>query len=182
MRSEPINKTLLYTLDPEVTYTYNIHHGTEYPYNGFPPGIQGKRYKKTRFIEWEPIPEDIIIRHHGSQVFMNFTAVFPNNQDVMDPNIQIFQLRSKKVDIQNYICEQINFFCALYDDDNELITNMLIAKYITDSGEYNIRTFDDIIRCFSEHSSRIESLTRFGRWLKRMTLAMTLSDSSLKIV
>ena len=143
MRSEPINKTLLYTLDPEVTYTYNIHHGTEYPYNGFPPGIQGKRYKKTRFIEWEPIPEDIIIRHHGSQVFMNFTAVFPNNQDVMDPNIQIFQLRSKKVDIQNYICEQINFFCALYDDDNELITNMLIAKYITDSGEYNIRTFDD---------------------------------------
>lgn len=143
MRSEPINKTLLYTLDPEETYTYNTHHGTEYPYNGFPPGIQGKRYKKTRFIEWEPIPEDIIIRHHGSQVFMNFLAVFPNNKDVIDPNIQIFQLRSKKVDIQNYICEQINFFCALYDDDNELITNMLIAKYITDSGEYNIRTFDE---------------------------------------
>ena len=143
MRNEPINKTLLYTLDPEETYTYNTHHGTEYPYNGFPPGIQGKRYKKTRFIEWEPIPEDIIIRHHGSQVFMNFLAVFPNNKDVIDPNIQIFQLRSKKVDIQNYICEQINFFCALYDDDNELITNMLIAKYITDSGEYNIRTFDE---------------------------------------
>jgi hypothetical protein len=143
MRSEPINKTLLYTLDPEATYTYNTHHGTEYPYNGFPPGIQGKRYKKTRFIEWEPLPEDIIIRHHGSQVFVNFMAVFPDNQDVMDPNIQIFQLRSKKVDIQNYICEQINFFCALYDDDNELITNMLIAKYITDSGEYNIRTFDE---------------------------------------
>jgi hypothetical protein len=74
---------------------------------------------------------------------MNFMAVFPNNQDVVDPNIQIFQLRSKKVDIQNYICEQINFFCALYDDDNELITNMLIAKYITDSGEYNIKTFDE---------------------------------------
>jgi hypothetical protein len=143
MRSEPINKTLLYTLDPEETYTYNTHHGTEYPYNGFPPGIQGKRYKKTRFIEWEPIPEDIIIRHHGSQVFVNFLAVFPNNNDVIDPNIQIFQLRSKKVDIQNYICEQINFFCALYDDDNELITNMLIAKYITDSDEYNIRTFDE---------------------------------------
>lgn len=143
MRSEPINKTLLYTLDPDETYTYNTHHGTIYPYNGFPPGIQGKRYKKTRFIEWEPIPEDIIIRHHGSQVFMNFLAVFPNNKDVIDPNIQIFQLRSKKVDIQNYICEQINFFCALYDDDNELITNMLIAKYITDSGEYNIRTFDE---------------------------------------
>ena len=143
MRSEPINKTLLYTLDPEATYTYNTHHGTEYPYNGFPPGIQGKRYKKTRFIEWEPIPEDIIIRHCGSQVFMNFMAVFPDNNDVIDPNIQIFQLRSKKVDIQNYICEQINFFCALYDDDNELITNMLIAKYITDSGEYNIRTFDE---------------------------------------
>ena len=143
MRSEPINKTLLYTLDPEATYTYNTHHGTEYPYNGFPPGIQGKRYKKTRFIEWEPIPEDIIIRHQGSQVFMNFMAVFPNNSDVLDPNIQIFQLRSKKVDIQNYICEQINFFCALYDDENELITNMLIAKYITDSGEYNIKTFDE---------------------------------------
>lgn len=143
MRSEPINKTLLYTLDPDETYTYNTHHGTIYPYNGFPPGIQGKRYKKTRFIEWEPIPEDIIIRHHGSQVFMNFLAVFPDNKDVIDPNIQIFQLRSKKVDIQNYICEQINFFCALYDDDNELITNMLIAKYITDSGEYNIRTFDE---------------------------------------
>lgn len=143
MRSEPINKTLLYTLDPEVEYTYNTHHGTEYPYNGFPPGIQGKRYKKTRFIEWEPLQEDIIIRHHGSQVFMNFMAVFPDNQDVVDPNIQIFQLRSKKVDIQNYICEQINFFCALYDDDNELITNMLIAKYITDSGEYNIKTFDE---------------------------------------
>ena len=143
MKSEPINKTMLYTLDPEATYTYNTQHGTEYPYNSFPPGIHGKRYKKTRFIVWEPIPEDIIIRHHGSQVFINFTAVFPNNNDVMDPNLQIFQLRSKKVDIQNYICEQINFFCALYDDDNELITNMLIAKYITDSGEYNIRTFDD---------------------------------------
>jgi hypothetical protein len=141
MKKEPSNKTLLYMLDPDETYTYNVNHGTAYPYNGFPTGMNGRKYKKTRFINWEPIPEDIIIRHHGSQLFVNFTAVFPN--DVIDPNIQIFQMRSKKLDLQNYICEQINFFTALYDDDNDLITSMLIAKYLTDSQTFTIVTFDE---------------------------------------
>ena len=61
-KKETTNKTIIYGFDPDETYTYNVNHGTEYPYNGFPPGIQGKRYKKTRFIRWEPKPEDIIIR------------------------------------------------------------------------------------------------------------------------
>lgn len=140
-KKEPSSKTLTYMFDPDETYTYNDKHGTEYPYNGFPPGLHGRRYKKTRFIEWEPIPEDIIMRHNGSQIFVNFTALFPN--DVIDPSIQVFQLRAKRVDLQNYICEQINFFTALYDDDNDLITSMLIAKYITDSETYTIATFDE---------------------------------------
>jgi hypothetical protein len=140
-KKEPSSKTLTYLYDPDETYVYNTDHGTEYPYNGFPPGLHGRRYKKTRFIEWEPLPEDIIIRHNGSQIFVNFEALFPN--DIIDPAIQVFQLRAKRVDLQNYICEQINFFTALYDDDNELITNMLIAKYITDSETYTIATFDE---------------------------------------
>ena len=140
-KKEPSSKTLTYMFDPDETYTYNDKHGTEYPYNGFPPGLHGRRYKKTRFIEWEPIPEDIIMRHNGSQIFVNFAALFPN--DVIDPSIQVFQLRAKRVDLQNYICEQINFFTALYDDDNDLITSMLIAKYITDSETYTIATFDE---------------------------------------
>lgn len=140
-KKEVSSKTLLYTYDPDETYTYNTKHGTEYPYNGFPTGLHGRKYKKTRFIEWEPIPEDIIIRHNGSQIFVNFSAVFPN--DVVDPSVEVFQLRAKRVDLQNYICEQINFFTALYDDENDLITSMLIAKYITDSETYTIETFDE---------------------------------------
>lgn len=129
-----------YIYDPEAEYTYNIHHGTDYPYNGLPPGLHGRRYKKTRFIEWDPIPEDIIIRHNGAQIFVNFQAVFPD--DVEDPAICVFQLRSKRADLQNLICEQINFFTAMYDDDNDLITSMLIAKYLTDSETYTINTFE----------------------------------------
>lgn len=140
-KKEPSSKTLTYMYDPDATYEYNVKHGTEYPYNGFPTGLHGRKYKKTRFIEWEPIPEDIIMRHAGSQIFVNFTALFPN--DVVDPSIQIFQLRAKRVDLQNYICEQINFFTALYDDDNDLITSMLVAKYLTDSETYTIATFDE---------------------------------------
>lgn len=138
---DPVNKTLLYLYDPDAEYTYNVNHGTEYPYNGFPTGQYGRKYKKTRFINWEPIPEDIIIRHAGSQIFVNFSAVFPN--DVQDPAIQLFQMRTRRLDLQNLICEQINFFTALYDDDNDLITSMLIAKYMTDSQTYTIVTFDD---------------------------------------
>ena len=141
MKKEISNKTLTYMYDPDETYTYNVNHGTVYPYNGFPKGLYGKKYKKTRFIDWEPIPEDIIIRHYGSQIHVNFSAVFPD--DVVDPAIQLFQMRAKRVDVQNLICEQINFFTALYDDDNDLITSMLIAKYLTDSQSYTIVTFDD---------------------------------------
>ena len=140
-KKDPIGgKYSFYLYDPEVEYTYNTNHGTEYPYNGLPKGINGRTYKKTRFIEWEPLPEDIIIRHKGSQVYVNFQALFPDTVD--DSATGIFVMRSKRVDLQNLICEQINFFTALYDDDNDLITSMLVAKYITDSEQYTIKTFD----------------------------------------
>jgi hypothetical protein len=141
MTKEPVNKTLLYSFDPDEEYTYNAEHGTEYPLNGFPTGLHGRKYKKTRFINWDPIPEDVIVRHMGSQVIVSFELLFPN--DVVDPNIRIFQMRSKRLELQNLICEQINFFCALYDKDNDLITSMLIAKYLTDSEQYTIATFDE---------------------------------------
>lgn len=138
---EEVNKSLFYLFDPDETYTYNVHHGTQYPYNGFPRGADGRVYKKTRFINWQPIPEDIIVRYSGKQIIVNFTALFPN--DVIDPAYEVFQLRSKRPVIQDLICEQINFFTALYDDDNDLLTSMLIAKYKTDSQTYTINTFDE---------------------------------------
>lgn len=141
LKKEVQNKTLTYMYDIDETYEYNVNHGTEYPYNGFPKGLHGRCYKKTRFIDWQPIPEDIIMRHFGSQIFVNFEALFPD--DIADKAIQLFQLRSKRVDLQNLICEQINFFTALYDDDNDLISSMLIAKYVTDSQTYTIATFDE---------------------------------------
>lgn len=144
MANEPIiNKTEIYTFDPSKAdeYTYNVNHGTEYPYNGLPNGMHGRKYKKTRFIRWEPKPEDIVMRHYGSQIIVNFTALFPNG--VIDPNMQIFKLRSKRCDLQNLICEQINFFTALYDPDNDLLSSMLVAKYITDSQDYTMATFDE---------------------------------------
>ena len=143
-KKETTNKTIIYGFDPDETYVYNVNHGTEYPYNGFPPGIQGKRYKKTRFIRWEPKPEDIIIRHAGSQIHVNFEALFGDR--IKDKNIQLFQMRAKRLDLQNLICEQINFFTALYDDDNDLITSMYIAKCITDSQTYTIETFKDFFK------------------------------------
>ena len=148
VKKEVTNKTLLYAYDPDETYTYNASHGTVYPYNGFPTGLHGKKYKKTRFIGWEPIPEDIILRHSGSQIIVLFDLLFPN--DVVDPNMRIFQMRSKRFELQNLICEQINFFCALYDDDNDLLTSMLIAKYITDSEQYSIETFDEYYKTLFE--------------------------------
>lgn len=139
--ADTVNKTLLYLYDPKVEYTYNKEHGTKYPYNGFPTGQYGRKYKKTRFINWEPIPEDIIIRHQGSQIFVNFSALFPD--DIPDPAIQLFQMRTRRLDLQNLICEQINFFTALYDEDNDLITSMFIAKMLTDSQTYTIVTFEE---------------------------------------
>lgn len=141
MKKETVNKTALYLYDPDETYTYNIHHGTEYPYNGFPKGENGKVFKKTRFINWVPEPEDIIIRHSGKQIIMQFGLVLPD--EVSDPAIEIFQMRSKRSDAQNHICEQINFFCALYDDDNELICNMLAAKYMTDAQNHTLENFEE---------------------------------------
>ena len=139
-KKDPIGgKYQFYLYDPEEEYTYNVNHGTEYPYNGLPKGVNGRVYKKTRFIEWNPIPEDIIIRHKGSQVYVDFTSLFPN--DIDDPATCVFVMRSKRVDLQNLICEQINFFTALYDDDNDLISSMLIAKCVTDSEQYTIKTF-----------------------------------------
>lgn len=141
-KKEISSKTLTYMFDPDENYVYNINHGTDYPYNGFPTGLNGRKYKKTRFIKWEPLQEDIIMRHYGSQIFVNFMAVLPN--DVLEPEYQLFQLRAKRVDLQNLICEQINFFTALYDDDNDLISSMLIAKYMTDKQRlYTIETFED---------------------------------------
>ena len=139
--ADTVNKTMLYLYDPNAEYTYNKSHGTTYPYNGFPTGQYGRKYKKTRFINWEPIPEDIIIRHQGSQIFVNFSALFPD--DIPDPAIQLFQMRTRRLDLQNLICEQINFFTALYDEDNDLITSMFIAKMLTDSQTYTIVTFEE---------------------------------------
>lgn len=141
MKKETVNKTALYLYDPDETYTYNIHHGTEYPYNGFPKGENGKIFKKTRFIGWVPEPEDIIIRHSGRQIIMQFGLVLPD--EVIDHATEIFQMRSKRSDAQNHICEQINFFCALYDDDNELICNMLAAKYMTDAQNHTLENFEE---------------------------------------
>lgn len=141
---EEVNKSLFYLYDPEAEYTYNVHHGTQYPYNGFPKGVDGRVYKKTRFINWQPIPEDVIVRYSGAQIIVNFEALFPN--DVIDPSMCVFQLRSKRPVIQDLICEQINFFTALYDEDNDLLTSMLIAKYKTDSQIYTINTFDEFYK------------------------------------
>ena len=138
-KKDPVGKVSYYLYNPEEEYVYNINHGTDYPYKGLPKGVNGRRYKPTRFIEWEPKPEDIIIRHSGAQVYVNFPALFPDVVD--DPATNVFVLRSKRADLQNLICEQINFFTALYDDDNDLITSMLVAKYITDSEQYTIKTF-----------------------------------------
>ncbi len=144
MDRDAANKTLMYEYDPEETYTYNIKHGSEYPYNGFPKGEGGKIFKKTRFIGWSPKPDDIIVRYNGKQMVVMFHLLFPDDNDVIDPAMEIFQMRSKRSDVQNRICEQINFFCALYDDDNELLSNMLVAKYIVDSQTYTIETIDEL--------------------------------------
>lgn len=141
LMADTVNKTLLYMYDSNAEYVYNKEHGTEYPYNGFPTGQHGRKYKKTRFINWEPKPEDIIIRHQGSQIFVNFSALFQD--DIPDPAIQLFQMRTRRLDLQNLICEQINFFTALYDEDNDLITSMFIAKMMTDSQTFTIVTFEE---------------------------------------
>lgn len=140
--ADPVSKTLIYAYDPDEEYTYNSKHGTEYPYNSFPKGAGGRVYKKTRFNGWVPIPEDIIVRHYGAQIHVNFSALF-DKADFLDPNVQLFNLRAKRPDVQNYICEQINFFAALYDPNNDLLTSMLAAKIMTDSQIYTMETFDE---------------------------------------
>ena len=168
-KEELINKSELYTfeLDKADLYTYNVEHGTEYPYNGLPTGMHGRKYKKTRFIRWHPIPEDIVMRHCGAQIIVNFTALFPNG--VLDPNCQIFKLRSKRVDLQNLICEQINFFTALYDQDNDLLTSMCVAKYVTDSQDYTMATFD-------EYSDKLISILFPERTIDKIRLMVDEND------
>ena len=101
MDRDAANKTLMYEYDPEETYTYNIKHGSEYPYNGFPKGEGGKIFKKTRFIGWSPKPDDIIVRYNGKQMVVMFHLLFPDDNDVIDPAMEIFQMRSKRSDVQN---------------------------------------------------------------------------------
>ena len=168
-KEEIINKSEFYTfeVDKADQYTYNVNHGTEYPLNGLPTGMHGRKYKKTRFIRWQPNPEDIVMRHCGAQIIVNFTALFPN--DVLDPNCQIFKLRSKRVDLQNLICEQINFFTALYDQDNDLLTSMCIAKYVTDSQDYTMATFE-------EYSDRLISILFPPRTIDKIRLMVDEND------
>jgi len=168
-KDDIINKTEIYTfeIDKADQYTYNINHGTEYPFNGLPTGMHGRKYKKTRFIRWQPKPEDIVMRHYGSQIIVNFTALFPN--DVLDPNCQIFKLRSKRVDLQNLICEQINFFTALYDQDNDLLTSMCVAKYVTDSQDYTMATFE-------EYSDRLISILFPDKTIEKIRLMVRDND------
>lgn len=173
MKKEPVNKTMLYLYDPDEEYTYNAEHGTLYPYNGFPKGENGRVFKKTRFIGWTPVPEDVIIRHSGKQIVVLFHLLFPG--DVIDPSIEIFQMRSKRSDVQNYICEQINFFCALYDPDNELITNMLAAKYMTDSQIYTIANIKD----YYEHLYEILFSDRIMAKIQQMTEENDVGDVTL---
>lgn len=138
-----IEKALIYGYDPSLEpYPYDITHSTEYPYNDFPLGANKRRYMKTRFRNWEPVPQDIIIRHNSKQMIVNFKAIFGDR--VKDPAMEIFQLRSRRPDMQNIICEQVSFFCALYDPDNDLITSMFIAKNITDSQKYTINTINEL--------------------------------------
>ena len=168
-KDDIINKTEIYTfeIDKADQYTYNVNHGTEYPFNGLPTGMHGRKYKKTRFIRWQPKPEDIVMRHYGSQIIVNFTALFPN--DVLDPNCQIFKLRSKRVDLQNLICEQINFFTALYDQDNDLLTSMCVAKYVTDSQDYTMATFE-------EYSDRLISILFPDKTIEKIRLMVKDND------
>jgi hypothetical protein len=168
-KDDIINKTEIYTfeVDKADQYTYNVNHGTEYPFNGLPTGMHGRKYKKTRFIRWQPKPEDIVMRHYGSQIIVNFTALFPN--DVLDPNCQIFKLRSKRVDLQNLICEQINFFTALYDQDNDLLTSMCVAKYVTDSQDYTMATFE-------EYSDRLISILFPDKTIEKIRLMVRDND------
>lgn len=168
-KDDIINKTEIYTfeIDKADQYTYNVNHGTEYPFNGLPTGMHGRKYKKTRFIRWQPKPEDIVMRHYGSQIIVNFTALFPN--DVLDPNCQIFKLRSKRVDLQNLICEQINFFTALYDQDNDLLTSMCVAKYVTDSQDYTMATFE-------EYSDRLISILFPDKTIDKIRLMVRDND------
>lgn len=168
-KDDIINKTEIYTfeIDKADQYTYNVNHGTEYPFNGLPTGMHGRKYKKTRFIRWQPKPEDIVMRHYGSQIIVNFTALFPN--DVLDPNCQIFKLRSKRVDLQNLICEQINFFTALYDQDNDLLTSMCVAKYVTDSQDYTMATFE-------EYSDRLISILFPDKTIEKIRLMVRDND------
>jgi hypothetical protein len=168
-KEDIINKTEIYTfeIDKADQYTYNVNHGTEYPFNGLPTGMHGRKYKKTRFIRWQPKPEDIVMRHYGSQIIVNFTALFPN--DVLDPNCQIFKLRSKRVDLQNLICEQINFFTALYDQDNDLLTSMCVAKYVTDSQDYTMATFE-------EYSDRLISILFPDKTIEKIRLMVRDND------
>lgn len=142
MAANALDKALLYTYDPDEEYVYDTTHSTEYPYNAFPLGMHKKHYKKTRFKDWMPVPEDVIMRHSSKQIIVNFKSVFGESV-ISVPEIQIFQMRSRRPKLQNIICEQISFFCALYDPDNDLITSMLVAKHITDSQTYTINTFNE---------------------------------------
>lgn len=131
------SKDLMFIYDPEHQdeYAYDSRHthASDYPYNKFPKGKNGKVYKETRFREWEPFPEDIVIRYRKDQVFVDFKSLFPH-LDIPE-ELQVFQLRSSKAGSKKYVCESINFFASLYDYDNVLLTNMFIAKCETDSND-----------------------------------------------
>lgn len=149
--------TMRYMYNKDVEYPpYNVNHTftpeTEYPYNEFPIGRdangQRVRYKPTRFINWQPRQEDIILRYENNFLILNWKDVFP--EYIRADEQMRFKMRKGRSPLQNILCEQINFYCCFYDPDNQLLANMLTCKIATDRNMFTLQSFPDYINFLNE--------------------------------
>lgn len=157
MNSNMAEMTQRYSFDKDVEYPpYNANHvftpETEYPYNEFPVGKDANgnkiKYKPTRFINWEPRQEDIILRYENNFLIMNWKDVFP--EYIRAEEQQKFKMRKGRSPLQNILCEQINFYCCFYDKDNQLLANMLTCKIATDRNMFPLQSFQDYTKFLND--------------------------------
>jgi hypothetical protein len=95
-----------------------------YPKNKFPNGYY------SYFYNFKIREDDIIFSPIGKTLHVDFGRLIAPHTEVFD---DFFMQKQSYIKALPEICEDLNFFEALYDRDHELLTAMYRIKYIIDS-------------------------------------------------
>jgi len=105
-----------------------------YQSHKFPHGFENYFYK------WTPFEEDILFVPMKNKVTISFDKLLGKPEfQVLNNFIITKHSYSNNLDI---ICEDLNFFSALYDRDHELVLGLFRLKFLIDNQNKSVDNFD----------------------------------------